>query len=127
MRALANGRALIAAVALLVAACSSGYDSPTTPGTNNGGYTGGTTTGTDHAVTISGSAFAPVNLTVAAGTTVQWTNKDNIAHTVTADDGSFGSAHLANGGTFTQTFAAAGTYSYHCSIHPSMTAQVTVQ
>ncbi len=124
MRALTNGRALVAAVALLVAACSSGYDSPTTPGGYNNG---GPTTGTGNAVTISGSAFAPANLTVTKGTTVQWTNKDNIAHTVTADDGSFGSAHLSHGGTFTQTFPTAGTFSYHCAIHPLMTAQVTVQ
>ena len=47
-------------------------------------------------------------------------------HTVTADDGSFDGGPLATGATFSQTFSTAGTFSYHCKIHPSMTATITV-
>ena len=61
-----------------------------------------------------------------AGTAVTWTNNDTVGHTVTADDGSFKSSTIASGTTFSQTFATAGTFTYHCSIHTSMTATVTV-
>jgi plastocyanin len=83
--------------------------------------------GSPNAVTIADFAFAPGTLTVAAGTTVTWTNNDTAGHTVTADDGSFDSKTLANGATFSQAFAKAGTYTYHCNIHSSMTATVVVQ
>ena len=79
------------------------------------------------AVTIADFAFAPDTITVAAGTTVTWTNNGAAGHTVTADDGSFDSKTIASGATFSQAFAKAGTYAYHCSIHSSMTAKVVVQ
>jgi len=78
-------------------------------------------------VTIKDFKFAPDSLTVSAGTTVTWTNQDSTQHTVTADDGSFDSGPLAQGGTFTHTFETAGTFSYHCNIHPNMKATITVQ
>jgi len=78
-------------------------------------------------VTIADFAFAPTSLTVPAGATVTWTNKGSVGHTVTADDGSFGSETLASGATFSATFAKAGTFAYHCRIHPSMTATIVVQ
>jgi plastocyanin len=78
------------------------------------------------AVTISGFAFGPASISVAAGSTVTWTNQDGTAHTVTADDGSFDSGSLAPGATFSQTFDTPGTYTYHCAIHSSMTGTVTV-
>ncbi len=81
---------------------------------------------TGNAVTIANFAFGPAALTVAVGTTVTWTNSDTAGHTVTADDGSFKSGTLGTGATFTQTFAKAGTFAYHCSIHKSMTGTITV-
>lgn len=78
------------------------------------------------AVTIQGFAFKPDTLTVKTGTSVTWTNNDATAHTVTADDGSVSSGNIGVGGTFKHTFSAAGTFAYHCSIHPNMTATVTV-
>lgn len=78
-------------------------------------------------VTISNMAFNPNSITVTAGTQVTWTNQDSVAHTVTSDTGAFDSGQLANNGTFSFTFATAGTFSYHCSNHPNMTATVTVQ
>jgi plastocyanin len=77
-------------------------------------------------VTISNFTFNPKTLTVAAGTTVTWTNNDSLTHTVTADDGSFDSANLRPGQQFSYTFTTPGTYTYHCSIHPFMTASVVV-
>jgi len=77
-------------------------------------------------VKIAGFAFAPASITVKVGTTVTWTNQDSAPHTVTADDGSFTSGDLATGATFSQTFAKAGTYPYHCNFHSSMKGTVTV-
>lgn len=77
-------------------------------------------------VKIANFAFGPASLTVKVGATVTWTNSDSPTHTVTADDGSFDSGNIAPGATFKQTFTKAGTYTYHCAIHSSMTASVTV-
>jgi plastocyanin len=78
------------------------------------------------AVTIANFAFGPASLSVAAGTTVTWTNEDTAAHTATADDGSFDSSSIAPGATFSHAFDTAGTFAYHCSIHPNMTATIEV-
>nr|WP_155766136.1 cupredoxin family copper-binding protein [Mycobacterium colombiense] len=77
-------------------------------------------------VTIDGFAFAPVTLTVPAGTTVTWTNRDEEPHTVAASDGSFHSPGMGTGATFTHTFPTAGTFDYVCSIHPMMRGTVVV-
>lgn len=81
----------------------------------------------DQSVNISGFAFAPASVNVNVGDTVTWTNNDaGIPHTVTADGGAFNSGNLATGQTFSQTFSAAGTFAYHCTIHPQMTGSVVV-
>ncbi|AFC45499.1 hypothetical protein MINTM008_46110 [Mycobacterium intracellulare] len=77
-------------------------------------------------VTIDGFAFAPPNLTVPAGTTVTWTNRDEEPHTVAASDGSFHSPGMGTGATFAHTFSAPGTFDYVCSIHPMMRGTVVV-
>ncbi|HEX5252366.1 MAG TPA: cupredoxin family copper-binding protein [Mycobacterium sp.] len=77
-------------------------------------------------VTIDGFAFAPASLSVTAGTTVTWTNRDEEPHTVAASDGSFHSPGMGTGATFTHTFPAAGTFDYVCSIHPMMRGAVVV-
>ena len=77
-------------------------------------------------VTIKDFAFDPPDLTVASGTAVTWTNADATAHTATADDGSFDCRPLAGGASMTFTFSTPGTYDYHCAIHPTMKAKVTV-
>jgi plastocyanin len=79
-------------------------------------------------VAIKGFAFAPAALTVPVGTTVTWTNQDSDAHTVTSDGGGgpLNSKALATGDTFSFTFTQAGTFKYLCTIHPFMTATVTV-
>jgi len=71
--------------------------------------------------------FNPSMLTIRAGTTVIWKNVSSVPHTVTSDDGqTFDSGNIAVGGTFKFTFENAGTYSYHCNIHPYMRATIVV-
>jgi plastocyanin len=77
-------------------------------------------------VSIANFAFDPGTLTITTGTTVTWTNNDTASHNVTSDDGSWGSNSLAKGETFSFTFTKTGTFSYHCGVHPSMTATITV-
>ncbi|MEB4208224.1 cupredoxin family copper-binding protein [Mycobacterium sp. 94-17] len=77
-------------------------------------------------VSIDGFAFAPVTLTVPAGTTVTWTNRDEEPHTVAAGDGSFRSPGMGTGATFSHTFSTVGTFDYVCSIHPMMRGTVVV-
>lgn len=80
-------------------------------------------------VKIDNFSFGPANLTVAVGTTVTWTNRDDIPHTVvsTDDPKTFKSKVLDTDEKFSFTFSKAGTYPYFCSIHPKMTGKVIVQ
>lgn len=77
-------------------------------------------------VTLSGLTFSPKSLTVTAGTTVTWTNKEAITHTVTSDTGLFDSGDLTNGQTYQYTFSSAGTFAYHCKYHSGMTGTIIV-
>ena len=78
-------------------------------------------------VAIQNFAFSPHTLTVAPGTTVMWTNKDSASHTVTSDTGAWtDSGDLATGKTFSLTLTKPGTYTYHCAIHPTMSAKLIV-
>ena len=139
---------LVALSALvLLAACggsSTNTGSGTTPTTAATATTGTTSTPTTatqtgNAQTVmiftdsSGSfAFSPAKLTIKAGTTVTWKNTTAVGHTVTSDDGkSFDSGTsnpiIAQSGTFSFTFSTAGTFAYHCAIHPFMKATIIVQ
>jgi plastocyanin len=100
-------------LALSLAACSS------SPPAGDGGSTG-------NAVTIQDFSFKPAALTVKAGTTVTWTQKDSTGHFVKWDDGTAPSATLSMDQTYTRTFAAAGPFTYVCGIHSSMKGSVTV-
>lgn len=77
-------------------------------------------------VAIPGKFFAPSREMVLIGDTVTWHNGDATSHSVTADDGSFDSGTFGPGGSFSQTFASAGIYKYHCSIHRYMRGEVDV-
>ena len=117
--------------ALAVSYCGGNSYSPTGPGG------GGTPTptpaqspgGSSTQVTISGFAFSA--LTVPANTMVTWKNNDSVAHTATADAGSsfqFDTGIIAPGGTSAGVlFNQAGTFAYHCTVHPSMHATIVVQ
>lgn len=77
-------------------------------------------------VSIAQMRFDAPTVTITVGRTVTWTNTDGVAHTITSNDGSFGSEELSQGGTFSQIFNEPGTYSYHCQLHPTMRGTVVV-
>jgi plastocyanin len=79
------------------------------------------------AVTIVDFAFQPATLTVPVGTTVTWTNTGNAPHTTTSTTGLWDSGTLNTGGSFSRQFNQVGTFAYHCTIHPNMTATIMVQ
>lgn len=144
--------ALLIIAALSVAACGGGGAPPGSAASSgastpaDGGYGGGYGTDTPSvapvatappsepavggavaAVSIVDYAFAPADLTVAAGTTVTWTNTDRRPHTVKSADGAFASsATLGTGDAYAVTFEEAGTFPYVCAFHPVMTGAVTV-
>jgi plastocyanin len=78
-------------------------------------------------VWIQNMSFNPITISVPIGTTITWTNKDLIDHTVTSDNGLFDSGSLHNNGVYSHMFTTAGTFPYHCAIHPFMTASVVVK
>ncbi len=77
-------------------------------------------------VFIEDMAFNPGTITVKVNTTITWTNKDGIGHTVTSDTGLFDSGTIDTNGTYSHTFTSTGTFPYHCTPHPSMVATVIV-
>jgi plastocyanin len=89
----------------------------------------GTTTGTDAAsqVMIDNFVYSPVPLTIKVGTTVTWTNHDDIPHTVDSTQGKFKSAALDTDDKFEFKFTEAGEYPFYCRIHPKMTGKIIVQ
>ena len=76
---------------------------------------------------IDNFSFSPATLEIKAGTTVTWTNADDIPHTVVSTDKVFKSKALDTDDKFSFTFDKPGTYPYFCSLHPKMTAKVVVQ
>src|SRR5712664_2196704 len=78
-------------------------------------------------VKIDNFSFGPATLTAPVGTTITWSNRDDIPHTVVSTDGVFKSKVLDTDEKFSFTFSKAGGYPYFCSIHPKMTGKVVVQ
>jgi plastocyanin len=78
-------------------------------------------------VKIDNFSFGPGTLTVPVGTTVTWTNRDDIPHTAVSTEGAFKSKVMDTDEKFSFTFSKAGTFPYFCSIHPKMTGKVVVQ
>jgi plastocyanin len=78
------------------------------------------------AVAIKDFAFNPQTIQAKVGDSITWTNQDSTAHTVTLDDKSVDSGNVAPSATFSHAFTAAGTFTYHCSIHTNMTGTITV-
>lgn len=78
-------------------------------------------------IKIAGFAFTPTTLTVKAGTAVQWTNFDTAPHSITSDSGNeLDSPSIGQGQSWSHVFEHAGTFAYHCGVHPSMKATITV-
>jgi amicyanin len=81
----------------------------------------------DAEVKIDNFTFAPQHLTVKSGTTVTWTNEDDIPHTVAASSKAFKSKALDTDDRFSFTFTTPGTYEYFCALHPHMTGSIVVE
>jgi plastocyanin len=81
----------------------------------------------DTALKIDNFTFTPQRVTVKAGTTVTWTNQDDIPHTVTSATKAFRSKALDTDDKFSFTFTTAGVYEYFCSLHPHMTGTIVVE
>ena len=78
------------------------------------------------AVKIGNFTFGPQELRVKAGTTVTWTNEDDMPHTVVSPN-NFRSKVLDSDGTFSFTFTTPGAFKYFCSLHPHMTGTIVVE
>ncbi|MFL5680937.1 MAG: cupredoxin family copper-binding protein [Chloroflexota bacterium] len=125
--------ALVLSAALAAGACSSGSSatanapaSVAPAASSSAAASTAPSAASGAAVDIKGFAFNPATLSAKVGDAVTWTNQDSVPHTVTFDDKSADSGNLAQGATFNHTFDKAGTFAYHCSIHPQMTGTVTV-
>jgi plastocyanin len=118
------------AILSILNSCSKPMDNMTNTGGgggNGGGGGGGGASGPGtNEVWIQGMAYNPAIITVSAGTTITWTNKDASDHTVTSTTGLFDSGTISVTGTWSHLFSTPGTYTYLCSIHSSMTATVIV-
>ena len=91
---------------------------------------GGCTTSSEEGaaqVGIENFTFSPGDVTAAVGETITWTNEDSAPHTATLDDGACDTGNIAQGATAGLVFDAAGTYPYHCTIHPNMKGTITIQ
>jgi plastocyanin len=128
---------LILASALAFAACGasgsgSGGSTPpdaSAPAASDGGSAAAcevVTTAGDVSGTIAGNAFDPADVTATSGQVVAFSNEDSVPHTFTLDDGSCDTGQIANGASGAIKFSAAGSYPFHCTVHPSMKGTVTV-
>jgi len=124
--------------AIACGACSSSsYDSPApapspipapspAPAPAPGAATASVTIPTGAAV-LGDRAYTPDDINVAVGTTVIWMNTDSVSHTSTSNASGWDSGTVVPGGRFSFAFSTAGTYRYHCAIHPGMIGTVVVQ
>ena len=96
------------------------------PAAGGGGCTASSEAGSV-SVGIENFAFAPAEVTAAVGETITWTNSDSAPHTATLDDNSCDTGNIAQNASAGLVFDAAGTYPYHCTIHPNMTGTITIQ
>jgi plastocyanin len=126
--------ALVSVAALLLAACGGGGTTTTSTPAPTATTAQPTPSPTPTVVNVKiveandKYAFSPATLTIKVGTQVVWTNTTDAAHTVTSDTaGVFGTtSNLNTNQTFMFTFTTAGTFAYHCNIHPYMKATITV-
>src|SRR5262245_38408696 len=129
--------AIVSATLMAAVACGGGSStSPTTPSPAPSpapapapapGGTSASVTIPTGAQSLGNRAFVPDELDIAAGTTVTWTNTDAISHTTTSDASGWNSGIVGPGRQFSFAFPTAGTFTYHCDIHPGMVGKVLVR
>jgi plastocyanin len=121
-------RRLLAPVAIFAAAAAAaaGLALVGTSGSADARPHTGPTSARAGTVTVMGMMFMPGTVSTTRGGSVTWTNQDSLAHTVTSDQGLWDSGTKLPGATYTRTFTSAGTFAYHCNIHPEMHGKVSV-
>ena len=108
----------LAAIAIVLGSCG-GSDSTSSESTASA---------STQAVTIQDYVYKPARITVAKGTTIDFTNKDSTAHTVTStDSGIFESGSIPPGKTGSITLNKTGTFTFYCAFHPFMKGTVSVE
>lgn len=106
-------------------ACGSGSASPSSPSpAPSQNVTVSIVAG---ARTLTTTAYSPSPMTVSPGTTVTWMNNDTSTHNSTADSGAFATGSIAPGASASVKLQNAGTFVYHCTIHPGMVGTIVVQ
>jgi plastocyanin len=132
MRRLLSTFALLAA--LVAAGCGggSGNGSTSAPASSAPASSTPAASGGVVKVDMKNIQFNPKTITVKKGTTVEWVNEDSVNHDVVKRSGpgpqfSSGTGNIGSGGTYKQTFNAAGTIQYHCTVHPGMDGTIVVK
>ena len=125
--------AVVSAIVMFAIACgdysasSPNSPSPTpTPAPTQGGPSSSVTIPVG-AQSLGNRAYMPSEVDVAVGATVTWMNTDSVAHTSTSDAPGWNSGIVAPNSQFSVAFQNAGTFSYHCAIHPGMVGTVVVR
>jgi plastocyanin len=119
---------LVSSLIALAAACGSYSSEPSpTPTPTPGDGPSTAVTIPSNAENLGNRAYAPDIVSVDVGAMVTWTNTDSIDHTTTSDGTGWNSGTVAPGGRFSVTFQNAGTFPYHCTIHPGMVGTVVVR
>jgi plastocyanin len=125
--------AAVSAILVIATACG-GYSSsdpvspsPTPSATPPPGLSLSSVTIPVGAESLGNRAYMPAELNVAVGTTVTWMNTDSISHTSTSNATGWNSGIVPAGGQFSFAFESAGTFPYHCAIHPGMVGTVVVR
>jgi plastocyanin len=137
---------VLVAAPLLVAGCASTSNPSPSPSTTTATVSATTTAATSNTststatssvspsvsagsqtVAIPDLSFQPSSLTIQRGASVTWRNDASVSHQIVSDTNAFSSPVLNPGASYTHVFDQAGTYPYHCAIHPSMTGTITVQ
>ena len=125
---------LITLSTIILAACGGGSSAPTTPTPAPAAPAPAPATSISATVsipagaaTLGARAYVPSPVTIAPGGTVRWSNDDTIAHTTTSNNAVWNSGNVGPGSHFDVTFPTAGTFPYHCAIHPGMIGTVVVQ
>ncbi len=116
---------MVATFVLVLAVGLVGVQGCKSSAANSSGSTSGTPSGSA-TVVAKNFTFSPANVAITVGGSVTWTNEDATTHNVEGDGG-ISSGDLAPGQSYTKNFATAGTYTYHCIIHPTMTGTVVVK
>jgi plastocyanin len=76
---------------------------------------------------LTNTAYVPNPITVSVGTTIKWTNNDNVGHTVSSQNNLWDSGDIEPGATYSRTFQSTGTFPYYCAYHPGMVGTIAVQ